>query len=327
MRKSATAGSPATSAMAQQRTARNSAGDVYVSDFLEQILGAGTERALARETCVAAAHGLPVEVAEQARYYGGKCMGYPAIWMLRHALGLDRQRLIDAAQACRASLFLSLTASIMDDWIDRDKPVTIAPAALFYMLVVRGLGAARSDALTHELVAEKLQEVVEQLLVVEQSAQLAAHKKLEVCAGIARRSGIKIGNFHELIAVEFCAHLSLEADATTALRRLANGFGRWCALLDDIIDVRSDIATGDWASLPAARLLGACNGKASRFATFTPDAEAQLLLIAEQQLQDLAAEAGNAGFMELAAAFESSQDRLPKHFAALMAKRRCAQPA
>jgi hypothetical protein len=327
MKKSATAGRRATIAMPQQRAVSNTIGDVYVSDFLEEILDAGTERALTRENCLAAAHGLPAEIAEQARYYGGKCMGYPAIWMLRHALGLDRQHLIDATKACRASVFLSLTASIVDDWIDRDEPVTIAPASLFYMLMVRGLGASQSGTLARDLVAEKLQEVIEQLLLVERSAHFGAQKKLEICAGIAGDSGIKIGNFHELIAAEFCAHLSLQADATEALRRLANRFGRWCALLDDIIDVRSDIAAGDWASLPAARLLSGCNGEVSPFATVSPDAELRLILIAEQQLKELAAAAGEAGFMGLARAIECAHDRLPEHFAALMAVRRRSHPA
>ncbi len=128
-----------------------------------------------------------------------------------------------------------------------------------------------------------------------------------------------------MIAAEFCAHLSLEADATEALRRLANRFGRWCALLDDIIDVRSDIAAGDWASLTVARLLSGCNGKVSQFAV-SPDAESRLILIAEQQLKELGTEAGESGFTDLAVAVERARDRLPEHFAALMAVRRCGHP-
>ncbi len=321
MRKSATAGNGTTVAMPHQRAAGMSAGNVFVSDVLEGLLDAGAERALVRENCLAAVRGLPAEIAGQADYYGGKCMGYPAIWMLRHALGLDRQDLGHATAACRASLFLSLTASIMDDWIDRDEPVSVAPAALFYMLMVRGLGTPRQDMPVHELVVDKLREVIEQLLVVERSAQLGAQEKLEVCAGIARESGIKIGNFHELIAAELCAHLSLEAANTEALRRLANGFGQWCALLDDIIDVRADIAAGDWASVPAAKLLSECNGKLPRLAAIAPGAETRLLSVAEQELEALTAEARQAGFEDLAAAFESVQTRLPEHFAALIAVR------
>ncbi len=331
MRELAIADSDDTLARSRNGAAGGATEKIYVSDFLEEILNASAERRLTREICCVAVNDLPADVVQQADYYGGKCMGYPAIWLLRHALGLDRQRLTDVAMACRASLFLSLTASIVDDWIDRDQPVTIAPVSLLYMLMVRGLASTQTNALAHELVTDKLQEVIEQLLIVERSAQFSARKKLEICASIARDSGIKIGNFHELIAAEVCGYLSLEAEITETLRRLANGFGRWCALLDDIIDVRSDIAAGEWASLPAASLLmeiaGSSAGKLSQPAAVSPDAENRLIPISAQQLADLGAEANEAGFTDLAKAIELARDKLPGHLATLMANRHHTHPA
>ena len=301
---------------------------VYVSDFLETLLNASTERALVREVTNSAVSHLPDEIAHQAHYYGGKCMGYPVVWLLKHALDLEEQKLKEVVEACKASIFLSLTTSIVDDWLDKDVEVSVAPVSLMYLLMVVGLGDLNSKHFPSERARQRIHELTEHLLLVEKSASLAHREKLTLCGELVSKAGIKIGHFHELIASEFCNALSVQQSKACELINIANKFGCWCAFVDDVIDVRSDFGNGNWVSLPvlnlAAKLQNDCdenvslNARTKRLEPLLLDCQSQMIEVACLQLQELGAEAAEMGFSSLSGELLSAEAKLPNYMEAFL---------
>ena len=284
---------------------------VYVSDFLESLLDAEQQRALVRDITDSTIGQMPDEVGRLAHYYGGKCMGYPAVWLLKHALEIEDQKLIEVAALCKASIFLSLTTSIVDDWLDKDTEVSVAPVSLMYMLMVGGLGDLKSENFPAECALQKLREVTEHLLSVERCASLAHREKLQACKELASDAGIKIGHFHELIATEFCNANKVRSGKADALGNIANKFGCWCAFLDDVIDLRSDFEAGNWVSVPALDLAftlrndcgdsGFSLAGTEKFESLSLDCQARMIDRAGLKLGDLAAEAIELGLVNLGA--------------------------
>lgn len=305
---------------------------VYVSDFLESLLDAEPERALVRDITDSTIGQMPNEIGRLAHYYGGKCMGYPAVWLLKHALDIEDQKLLEVAASCKASIFLSLTTSIVDDWLDKDVEVTVAPVSLMYMLMVGGLGDLNSKNFPSERALQRLREITEHLLRVERSASLDYQEKLALCNELAKEAGIKIGHFHELIANEFCNAMSVHNNKAHALRNIANKFGCWCAFLDDVIDLRPDFEAGNWVSIPAldlaTRLQNDCGERVYSMAHTTQleslsfDCQAQMIDRASLQLKDLGTEAVEMGFINLGGELASVEARLPDYLEEFLANTR-----
>ncbi|MGI9374018.1 MAG: hypothetical protein ACR2OJ_16140 [Hyphomicrobiales bacterium] len=294
---------------------------VYVSDFLVTLLGASLQRTLVRNITYEAIGRFPDEIVDLANYYGGKCMGYPAVWLIKHALGIDDKFLVELAHTCKTSISLSLTTSIVDDWLDKDVDVSVAPVSLMYMLMVGGFGNQNSDYFPCELAQQRLKEITEHLLLVEKSITLKYHQKLELSAKLAKFSGMKIGYFHELIAKEFCNCMSLDRDQAQALCEIAKKFGCWCAFLDDIIDVRSDFELGDWVSLPALNLARRLHHEfgenvspishAVQLKSLSIECRNQMISQVRIQLKELGLEAADMGFQNLGRELVAAEEKLP----------------
>ncbi len=308
---------------------------VYVSDFLDSLLGAASERALVRRITNRAIENLPGEIGDLAEYYGGKCMGYPAVWLIRHALKIEEDVLAEQAEACKASIFLSLTTSIVDDWLDKDTEVSIAPVSLMYMLMVGGISGSHAATFPSEESLKKLREITEHLLLVEKCAVLSHQKKYRLSSSIAKVSGMKIGHFHELIAREFCKTAPISDQKAQALWDLSNKFGCWCAFLDDLIDVRSDYILGNWVSVPVLNLVDRLKiefgenvspiSHSARLSALARDCQTQMIEQTREKLEEIGVEADRKGFPDLGQQLQSAQEKLPAQLERFLAN--TMQPA
>lgn len=79
---------------------------VYVSDVLETVLDAGKTRAAVRNHCKVILRGVPqlpeTELEDCLHYIAGKCMGYPAIWLVEQALDLNEEDIGSVIDRLRA---------------------------------------------------------------------------------------------------------------------------------------------------------------------------------------------------------------------------------
>ncbi len=220
---------------------------MYVSDLLEPLLDAAAVRALVREQCLRVVDRLPRHVQPHLRpvaeYTGGKCMGYPAVWFTQQACGLTDEATKAWLERAPTALFLSLSTSIADDFLDRDEPVSAEHLMFFYALILESLRArsTRCDGVFERIYEEMT-------------------GAMDLFVGPARDSvsvgsrGKRIGNFFEMIAFELFAAGDVASGHAEAIVRDAGRFGEWCGALDDAIDVEQDIRGGQRDSFPIAAL-------------------------------------------------------------------------
>jgi hypothetical protein len=216
---------------------------LYASDVLEPLLEATATRNAVRDHCARALERLAPKLVhrlrEGARHIGGKCMGYPAIWLLQLVLEPRGVPLATIIERSEPALSLSLTTSIVDDLMDGDAPIDEEHVAMLYLLMGRiAFGARRvADArIEHEFLSQAL----------------------EVCAGpdgpaADDRRGDRIGHFFRMIAAG-PALASLQASQASMLIEATGRFGRFCAHLDDWIDLESDRELGETSNV-ALRML------------------------------------------------------------------------
>ena len=207
----------------------------YVSDVLEPLLAAADARSAVREHCACLLDSLEPHLQRRlgraAHYVGGKCMGYPAIWLLQMVLeprGASLRAIVDRSEP---ALTVSLTTSIVDDLMDRDEPVDEECVGLLYLLMT---SAAFRTSSSSDIAAA-------------QRAFLG--KALDVCAGSGEgpdadtRRGDRIGHFFRMIAAG-PASAWLSGREADALVEATGRFGAFCAHLDDWIDRERDEAAG-----------------------------------------------------------------------------------
>jgi len=209
---------------------------LYASDVLEPLLDAGAVRSAVREHCVRlldhADPGLRNRLMPAARYVGGKCMGYPAIWFLERMLGPRGISLGGIIERSEPALSVSLTTSIVDDLVDRDESIIAEYVAFLYVLIAHAAFEAPTAPRTD---------------LRPQRALL--DRALDVCmdpnaaGGSAARRGNRIGHFYRMIA-HGPADAFLPEQAASVVVEAVGRFGEFCAHVDDWIDMERDLERG-----------------------------------------------------------------------------------
>jgi hypothetical protein len=224
---------------------------VYVSDYLETLLDGSSVRQLVRSECEALVERLPAHLLEHLRpvasYIGGKCMGYPAIWFIQAALGTDEATLAQVLHRSPTALFVSLSTSIADDFLDRNEDVNAAHLTLMYLLLLDPI--TRSERCSQTASRALMDEVVD---VIDLFVTSPAEDQRRPSSA---RRGKRIGNFHAAIAAEMVEGLGVPEPSRREIIEGARRFGEWCALLDDVIDIEQDIEERIVDSFPIEAML------------------------------------------------------------------------
>jgi hypothetical protein len=223
---------------------------LYVSDFLAELIDASEVREIVRGQCEGILFDVPQKTADQLReplkYISGKCMGYPAIWFASNALQLNEDGIVSRLSRNPGPLYISLTTSIADDFIDRDENIKSAHMMLLYLFVFSSL---RHRHWFNGEVLEAYQRLIYPLVgafVGENHSR--AHLQIEELEKQADRSAWRIGNFFETIVRGFMIDDAHELRSTVS--DLGREFGNWCSHLDDVVDVERDILSGDTFTYP-----------------------------------------------------------------------------
>jgi hypothetical protein len=233
---------------------------VYVSDVLSDLLeGAQPFREAVRGHCLELVDRLPAEIAgpirPAAEYIGAKCMGYPPVWFVSQALGWTLEETDGLLARSHTALCISLSTSIADDFLDREA-VGSPHLMFFYLLLFEALAQQDwGESGLGDFIYSKAVGTMDLFVLPGVRQQLRAGCGLDALEGMAERSGLRIGNFHRMIAYSLLRSRSLADAQATALVDLAGRFGNWCSDLDDIIDVERDILQGEPSALAALSLL------------------------------------------------------------------------
>ncbi len=299
----------------------------YVSDLLSQLIDAEEVREIVRRQCGYILFDVPKETADQLReplsYISGKCMGYPAIWFASTALELEHDDIVHRLSKQPGPLYISLTTSIADDFIDRDENIKSVHMMLLYLFVFSSL---RHPHWFNGQILEAYQRLIYPLVgafVGEDHTR--AHLQIEELERHAERSGWRIGNFFDTIIRGFMADDSPEFRSTVA--DLGRDFGNWCSHLDDIVDVERDILSGDTFTYPmflltrhSSELAQAVDNRdlsrcidAIRADWFVNALEKHHV----DRISELQAKAGMAGLSQLADRLGHVKSRLPQVISAI----------
>lgn len=222
----------------------------YVSDLLSNLIGAEDVRNIVRKQCETVLIDVPPSTADRLReplyYIAGKCMGYPAVWITSVALNLNSEQLAERIALQPGPLYISLTTSIADDFIDKDSNVNAAHMMLLYLFVFSSL---RHPHWFNGEMLESYRKNVYPLIgaFVGDHPLTNALSSTEMAAS-AERSGLRIGHFFETI-VRGLSYKDPE-DVHIALCNIGRSFGNWCSHLDDVVDIEQDIIGGDSFTYP-----------------------------------------------------------------------------
>lgn len=295
---------------------------VYVSDVLEGILEASAIRTTVRQHCRTILHGVPSscvdELDNQLHYIAGKCMGYPAIWLVAEALELDGSNLTEALEDASGPLFISLTTSITDDFLDGDDKMTPGHMMLVYLMIFESLRRARWFAGDQEAIY--LREVYPLIpgFMTEGKPPERPHS-IERLEQNARAGERRIGAFHATIANAMISN-RLPPRRKDELVNLSKAFGDWCAYIDDILDIEVDICAGANATLPIVQLqkrhgrlahaLASRDVSSCREAITAEDFRNDLISTARRRLANLAGVAADAGFTHLSRRMHHAAQRV-----------------
>jgi hypothetical protein len=209
----------------------------YVSDILESLLEATAERNAVRKHCLRMLEALDVPTRERlaptAGYVGGKCMGYPAVWFLKRALGGDSVPVDSLVTLCEPALSISLTTSIVDDMVDADEIVAAEYGGFLYVLLAQAVYGVPGHGKAGRTAAADF-----------------LRRALEVCRDQSRSEeapaarGDRIGHFYRMIATCAAERLPMPAGRRIVIVESAGRFGRCCAHLDDWLDAARDAEHG-----------------------------------------------------------------------------------
>lgn len=223
--------------------------NIYVSDLLEDILNASRVRDLAREITFEVIGSLHPELDKITAYIGGKCMGYPSLWLIKNALNINLEDFKEHLKKNYSALFVSLSTSIGDDLVDNDEDTNIGHLGLFYLLLFNGLTSS-PNAKVNKVIYENGIHVMKNMLNDESIIDLSMKDvDLEI-----ERFGLKIGLFHKMIAYEFLNTYDNDADHEFLLK-LSEDFGCWCSEVDDFIDIERDVENKQYFTRPVIQLI------------------------------------------------------------------------
>jgi hypothetical protein len=210
---------------------------MYVSDVLDSLLDVGPVRELVRARCVALTDHLPPHVRQPlhaaATHFGAKCMGYPAVWFVKEALELDLTETARVLDGAWTSLCISLSTSIADDLTDKDEQPGGDALMYFYLLLFKALeqGDWHKDGLGPFVLAKSVDIMP---LFVGRTPD----------APPLPPANQRIGHFHRMIAYDMLRHVPMATERRAELIELTGRFGQWCADMDDVLDVESDLFHG-----------------------------------------------------------------------------------
>ncbi len=297
--------------------------EIYVSDVLEELTNSSNIRGIVRKQCESILKDVPLSVVAELQkivtYASGKCMGYPSIWLSQKALALSDNKVVEMLLRQPGPIYISLTTSIADDFIDKDESVDPSYMMVFYLFVFNAL---RQPLWFSGAIEAKYKQEVYPLIesFVSSSKSFTdigstSHKSK------AEKAGRRIGAFHETVALEFSNQLVAGKEQRNNLCFIAGKFGEWCSYFDDMLDVEVDIEGGDIFSLPiyyicneSKELAEAVKGRniypcmefiaSDRFITILTEC-------CLDQLMSLKVYANQFGFNGLAKEFDHVMDRAP----------------
>jgi len=228
----------------------------YVSDLLSDLLGAEETRRLVREQCEIILQDVPPETAGKLRapldYISGKCMGFPAAWLVTTALGLGPGEMAERLRRQPGPLFVSLTTSIADDFIDSDPNIGSAHMMLLYLFMFSSL--RHPHWFEGELLQSYQRHIYPLVGAFVGDAPFGQAVPAEKLERQAEASGQRIGNFFETIVRALT--LDDPLPVRDQLSAIGRAFGNWCSYLDDVVDVERDIESGDTVTYPLFLLTG-----------------------------------------------------------------------
>lgn len=226
---------------------------IYVSDFLENLIDGHDVRNLVREQSREILKGVPEpaysKLFDALDYWGGKCMGYPAVWLVQKAMHWNLPQTCSAVSCYPGSLYVSLTTSIMDDFLDRDQDVGPSDLMLAYMFFFTALRQPHWFA--GDIAAVYFQSVYPLVASFVSDAPIRDKGDISSLYDRAAISGRRIGAFFETIA---CALVPRDAPQRDSIIELAGAFGEWCSMLDDLIDIELDLTQKSQVTVPLALL-------------------------------------------------------------------------
>lgn len=217
--------------------------NIYVSDILEGLLDAKNVRIIARDVTASLIGEIHPKFDPITYYIGGKCMGYPCIWLLQQALDLSLQDVRDYLSSNYTSFFISLSTSIGDDLVDKDENTHIGHLGLFYLLLIKGLTSDSNNKEVNNVIYDKGLQVMMGML----------NDKIEqierTVIDVDYKFGLKIGAFFKMMAYEFLLGKT-NVPNKDVLLEICERFGCWCSALDDFIDIERDIENKQYFTKP-----------------------------------------------------------------------------
>lgn len=251
---------------------------MFVSDILEPLLGASDVRGIVRSACLTALEHLPPQIAARMEpltgFIGGKCMAYPAVWIVGELTTAPLGDLRLALTRAPMSTALALSTSITDDLVDGDQKTSHEHVVLLYMLILQALDAGGWQSGQHRQATLRwFAEIVADFLG-EGDAMRAGPWAYD--RDKHRRRGRRIGHFHRMIAAELLSQLGADPALVEAGTEIAGDFGAWCADLDDVLDAEVDLLQGAFGNVMVSMLLDLWPDMAGAVESASPLAVARL---------------------------------------------------
>jgi hypothetical protein len=300
---------------------------IYVSEVIEELIDGAGIRDLVRAQCGQVLRELPAPIAQKLQkhlqYSAGKCMGYPAVWLVQQALEKSVEQTASLLAEAPAPLYVSLTTSIADDFLDRDPNVDGGHMMMLYMFM---FGALSERPWFHGEQRRQWLDRVFPLVAtfVEPSDIVSAGSSRDA----VEASGRRIGAFFEVIAYSLTG--GILAERRRELVELAGKFGNWCSHLDDIVDIEIDIIDGAHLTFPVWAIAQHSEAHRQAVGARNLDGCASLIASAEfvdylidrqlERLQELKRCAQTGGFNLLVTCLERVSGRLPETVHALRRK-------
>lgn len=229
---------------------------MYVSDALESVFDCSEIRQFTREKITDRLNKYDAVVQQElgpyVKYVSGKCMGYPSIWFLSELYCFSRETLSVAADESILALLFSLSTSITDDFIDADEQLDAQYMYTVYFLILEMIANDSASQQTKMKIFSACNLLYSALL---KKANVSRGEKRVHEGGSASAPKLvltdRIGIFYEMIAFEFLENINGKiAEKENVAISLTRKFGRFCCLLDDIIDLEKDVTSGEKNSYP-----------------------------------------------------------------------------
>jgi len=220
---------------------------IYVSDVISGFSDLGqtrqwTSSVLTRQVCELIPS-FNQELYGRLKHATKKCMGYPAVWSSKYALGLNDDQVFHSLRCGLPSLYVSLTTSITDDFLDANSDASVEDLMVMYHLLFAALETNRwTENEFGRSFTSSISPLVHEFLQLRVPWwKLTSSERAER----ALQSPKRIGLFHRMIATELLHNVSgyTTQDVCAAIS-FAEQFGDFCALIDDVLDLEVDMQEG-----------------------------------------------------------------------------------